>query len=931
MACIQGTCVITCDATNDPCAAVDSSLACSVVAGGCVPTCGAAGECSDGFSCFTNENVCLPTGSFPGSPCNAGQCAQDLLGVEDIDMICSSDTCVVDCAGGGDFLCELVDPSLACSGAGGNVCVPACQAGQCPTGFSCFESENTCLPTGAFPGSPCAPGDVCADVGGVPMICGDPGLGANVCVPVCSGAGTALCQQIDGSLSCLPAASSGLPEDVCVTNGTFPESLCRDQEFNRCDLDLLGQSDLDMQCYAGTCQVDCSNAGATICGLYAAGLGLPGNAFACTDTGTKGSFCARAGCAVGQACPADYHCDPTGAGGAGVCLPYKPVHIVHTNDLHSHFDGIGPFDASNPSVRPGGYPQLATVIKGLQGAGNGRDAAVLTLDGGDFLMGSLFHILQGVVEFDFFKYLGYDAATLGNHELDFGPAGLAAYMANNIAASAVAPSADPVPILSANLNFDPVDTADDLLENFWDPDSSQSLDTHPLKRFHVVQKQGLTVGIFGLIGAEAVEITPTAAPLTFDGIVATSQAMVDLLRAPPHNCDVVVAVSHSGSSPPPFSNEDEVVAEQVTGLDVIVSGHTHEEVAPKIINGTWVMQAHEYGKLVGELQLGYVTRDYGPEANSMAADIQKYAATPITSALTPDPVLGAGGARDGYIAAINGVLSAAGLSYDAQLGNINTDFVKLDGQESNLGNLIADANRVIVSNVVAATAESDPITMSVEANGVIRDDLLVDPSNIPTPVTVADAFAAEPLGASASDQTNVGYPMVTFWITADEIKQVLEVAATLYYVRGDTFWLNTSGVNWRYDLSRPGFDRVTGLWIDPVGGTETCDEGSNLLDGATGAAKDGTTLYRVASNLYVAGFAELLQSLTGGALSVTPKDKQGNPASIFTRVVPDGLGGELRQWTTLVQWLTTVASMNGDVIVEPTSGRVREATSNPCP
>lgn len=957
MRCVNDLCLVDCAAGGPAlCDAIDTSLSCSAAAGDvCVPKCGPDGECDDGLACFSSENVCLPQGSFPGSPCQ-DTCAQNLLGVEQIDMVCTNNTCVVDCSFGGDVLCQVVDPSLACSAAGGNICVPSCNPsageGNCPTGLACFAGESVCLPVGAFPGGPCtypagSSTGACGSLGPLPMVCADPGLGSEVCLVDCTQGGHAACQQVDSGLSCLPATASGLDNDVCVPNGTFPESLCREQAFNRCDLGLLGQSDLNTQCYAGTCQLDCTNSGDTICALYAGGLGLPSNAFSCTDTGESGSFCARAGCAVGQPCPADYHCDASGAGGAGVCLPYLPVHVVHTNDLHSHAAGTAPM--SNPTQ--GGYPQLAGAIQAAQADANARGAVLMTLDGGDFMMGSLFHVLGGLVEFDFFRYLGYDAVAVGNHELDWGPAGLAAFLSNNGSTSPIldpicagfgdCPTLSAVPVLSANIAFDDIAPEDDGLEALFDEGGSESTESHPLKRFVVLTKaNGTKVGVFGLIGAQAVEITPTAAPLQFSSLVETAQNMVGLLRLPPHNCDIVMAVSHSGSSPPPYSNEDEVVAEQVVGLDVIVSGHTHEEVPPKVINGTVVMQAGEYGKLMGALELGLVTRNYGPDAGKIASDIRRYTATSITAAMPSDAVMAA--AQTQYITQINAVLAPTTLAYDTPLGAITEDFVKVDGGESNLGNLIADANRVWVnsSGLLQTTGEAGPIDIAVEANGVIRDNFLVDPANVPTPLWVADVFNAEPLGASPTETgappAGVGYPMVDFWITADEVKAVMEVAATLYYLRGAEFWLNVSGMKWRYDVTRAGFDRVTGIWLDADGTASTCDSDANLLDGS-GNAKDPDQLYRVAANLYVASFASQLDQFSQGALTVVPKAANGDIlapagtiAALAGRILPDGAGGELRQWQTLVQHVVTQAA--GAILPQPTpTGRVAESSSSPCP
>ncbi|TNF38386.1 MAG: hypothetical protein EP329_00525, partial [Deltaproteobacteria bacterium] len=311
MRCEAGQCVVPCaDLGGDAlCGAVDASLGCSETADACVPVC-VDGACGDGFSCFTQEDRCLPTGAFPGSPCRSDPedaCDQDLLGHPDIDMVCLDGTCVVDCAAGGDYVCGQVDGSLGCSSAAGGACLPRCEEdGSCPEGLACFASEGTCLPVGAFPGSPCEDGDG-AGCGSLPglgaMVCAepDPALGP-ICLLGCDSGGTGLCQQLDPGLSCY--APAGAPA-LCLPNGTFPGSLCRDTDAGACDRDLQGQADVDLTCVAGTCQLGCTVGGDTLCGLIGAGLGLPSGALSCVDAGGAGAFCAQAGCASGgSSCPA---------------------------------------------------------------------------------------------------------------------------------------------------------------------------------------------------------------------------------------------------------------------------------------------------------------------------------------------------------------------------------------------------------------------------------------------------------------------------------------------------------------------------------------------------------------------------------------------------------------------------------------------------
>jgi hypothetical protein len=148
--------------------------------------------------------VCLPKGSFPGGPCAAGDlCAQDLGGLGSADMFCSSGLCLIQCQNAGPFasgddLCSTVNPALTCvTNPSTDFCAPACVSNMCPAGRSCLTSENACLPTGSFLGSPCAGGTTCS---GAPMLVCVPG-GSPTCGPGCAAAGapSAYCQGVAGA------------------------------------------------------------------------------------------------------------------------------------------------------------------------------------------------------------------------------------------------------------------------------------------------------------------------------------------------------------------------------------------------------------------------------------------------------------------------------------------------------------------------------------------------------------------------------------------------------------------------------------------------------------------------------------------------------------------------------------------------------------
>jgi 5'-nucleotidase len=125
--------------------------------------------------------------------------------------------------------------------------------------------------------------------------------------------------------------------------------------------------------------------------------------------------------------------------GATLCLPRivsaavtgkQTFTILHTNDLHSNFIGLGPASDYTPftlndDATLGGYARQATLIAQRKTARKGQ-GPVLVLCAGDYSMGTAFGAATRETggELQLMSMMGYDATTFGNHEFDLGPAGL---------------------------------------------------------------------------------------------------------------------------------------------------------------------------------------------------------------------------------------------------------------------------------------------------------------------------------------------------------------------------------------------------------------------------------------------------------------------------------------------------------------------------
>ena len=98
-----------------------------------------------------------------------------------------------------------------------------------------------------------------------------------------------------------------------------------------------------------------------------------------------------------------------------LAFPQKELVILHTNDTHSRIEPLPDTDRNFPGK--GGVVRRATYIDQVRK----ENKNVLLFDAGDFLQGTpYFNLFKGEIEVEAMNQMGYDAATLGNHEFDYG-------------------------------------------------------------------------------------------------------------------------------------------------------------------------------------------------------------------------------------------------------------------------------------------------------------------------------------------------------------------------------------------------------------------------------------------------------------------------------------------------------------------------------
>ena len=220
--------------------------------------------------------------------------------------------------------------------------------------------------------------------------------------------------------------------------------------------------------------------------------------------------------------------------------------ILHTNDQHSH---IEPFPANDPKYPGmGGFARRAAVINDIRKAENN----VVLLDAGDIFQGSpYFNFFGGEPELKLMSEMGYDAATLGNHDFDNGLDGLAK----------VLPHAK-FPFVSANYDF--TDT----------PVSGK------IQKYTIIHREGVRIGIFGL-GVKLEGLVPKKAyGNTRYSDPFEKAAQTALLLKKEKKCDVIICLSHLGIDSDDNGPCDMTWAKQSKHIDVLIGGHSHRFIDP---------------------------------------------------------------------------------------------------------------------------------------------------------------------------------------------------------------------------------------------------------------------------------------------------------------------------------------------------------------
>jgi 5'-nucleotidase len=255
----------------------------------------------------------------------------------------------------------------------------------------------------------------------------------------------------------------------------------------------------------------------------------------------------------------------------------KQLTILHTNDVHSRLEPF-PMDGST-NAGQGGVAARAELIRRVRA----EQEHVLLLDAGDIFQGTpYFNFYKGEPDIKAMTAMGYDAATMGNHDFDAGLDNFATQLKH---------ASFPLIICNYDFTGTPME--------------------HKHQPYKVFTKGRLKIGVTG-VGIALQGLVP-------DELYGNTKYLDPIQRAneeahrlkKKENCDMVICLSHLGYKYNDNKVSDRVFAQQSENIDLIIGGHTHtfmkepEVLKNKVGEDVIINQVGWAGLVLGRLDIKF--------------------------------------------------------------------------------------------------------------------------------------------------------------------------------------------------------------------------------------------------------------------------------------------------------------------------------------
>ncbi|MBL8118073.1 MAG: 5'-nucleotidase C-terminal domain-containing protein [Anaerolineae bacterium] len=431
--------------------------------------------------------------------------------------------------------------------------------------------------------------------------------------------------------------------------------------------------------------------------------------------------------------------------------------ILHTNDVHGAY---GPYNAAADATTDGGAARQMTVVNQIRAEGGN----VLLLDAGDRFTGTLFHQQwRGEDSARIMNAMGYDAMTVGNHEFDDGDEALVSFT-----------DSLNFPLLTANVTF-----GADLAEK--------------IQPYAVLEVAGEQIGVVGLTPPDTGILSSPGEDVVFNEDMAGAvQSYVDELTE--QGINKIILMSHIGQG------ADETIVAQVSGVDIIIGGHSHtllsnaysagEAEYPVVMqdkdgNNVYIVQAGSNLRYMGRLNVTWDTEGVVASASGDTILLSRY--------ITPDPEI---------LAIVNELRVPITELRETAVGDTSVflvgDRAICRAAECNLGNLITDAMRAYSGAPIAIT-NGGGIRSSVPVGAATPEILEL---GSPLTVTLGDVLTVLPFGNLVA----------TVDLTGADVIAALENGVS-QVENGAGRFPQVSGIRYSWDGSKEAGQRVVSVEV----------------------------------------------------------------------------------------------------------------------
>lgn len=505
----------------------------------------------------------------------------------------------------------------------------------------------------------------------------------------------------------------------------------------------------------------------------------------------------------------------------------RQMRLVHTNDHHSRIEPataitIARVNNANVTRNLGGVARRKTIFDQIRAdtawTGNATYADdQLFLDAGDIFQGTLyFNVYSGKADRFFYNRLGYAASAIGNHEFDKGDQALADFI--NGAPIASGQPSEPIafPMVASNMTAGAASPLNALFQEEIAITLTALAANAPIgkwcRRVIVTMPSGEKVGICGLITVETSNIASPSAAISFDPNYATViNAQAAALRAA--GCNTVIALTHIGYT------ADRALAPQLSGVNMIVGGHSHTPLLPdpagnpqpfgatsvaaypQIIKDLdnkdiVVVQDWEWAKWVGDIVVGFdaageVTSVTGGTIRPVWADGLGTPPRALIAGegaeITPETTF-----QDAIVSTFKPAVDALGSAVVGTAARALSN-TNVRARETELGNLLADAIRDRVARFADNTPDI-PLVCILNGGG-IRTSINAGE------ITVGEVLQVMPFGNTVSRVTVTGAQLKA---ALENGVSALQPGAALDASRnavGSGRFPNVSGMRYTADIS----------------------------------------------------------------------------------------------------------------------------------